>query len=193
CVPHFYEKSSDARILEATGADAVVRPSIAKSPEALKQILDDIGSAGFVLAGSLHAAIVACAYGAPFCYFDGGVVDLPFKWRDFSASVNIGTFFASNVAEGQAAYESLIRPRLRKPLLFPILAAAPFRVQSAQLLKAALHDAERLGARDPIDVEALSRFIDVAGSDLAAVGSEPHRRAIADAMQALTMADERTN
>jgi len=61
CVPHFYEKSSDARILEATGADAVVRPSIAKSPEALKQILDDIGSAGFVLAGSLHAAIVACA------------------------------------------------------------------------------------------------------------------------------------
>ncbi len=185
CVPHFHEKSSDAQILETTGADAVVRPSIAKSPEALTQILDDIGSAGFVLAGSLHAAIVACAYGAPFCYFDGGVVDLPFKWRDFSASVNIGTFFANNVAEGQAAYESLIRPRLRKPLLFPILAAAPFRVQSAQLLKAALHDAERLGGRDPIDVGAFSRFVELADRDIAAIAAESHRLTLAAAEKSL--------
>ena len=185
CVPHFHEKSSDARILETTGADAVVRPSIAKSPEALKQILDDIGSAGFVLAGSLHAAIVACAYGTPFCYFDGGVVDLPFKWRDFSASVNIGTFFANNVAEGQTVYESLIRPRLRKPLLFPILAAAPFRVQSAQLLKAALHDAERLGARDPIDVGAFSTFVKFADHDIAAIAAEFHRLTLAAAEESL--------
>jgi len=189
CLPHFLDENSEGRLLEMTGADVIVRPSVANSPEALTEILDEISSADFVLAGSLHAAIAACAYGVPFCYFDSGYVDLPFKWRDFSASVNIGTSFVDNVAEGRKIYETTIRPRLHRPLLFPILAAAPFRVRPPQLLRAALHDAERLSAREQIDVDAFSRFIDLAGSDIAAVGSESHRRAIADAMQALTLAE----
>ncbi len=178
CVPHFLDKNSDERLAASTGAEVVVRPSIANSTEALTEILDEIASADFVLAGSLHAGIVACAYGVPFCYFDGGYLDLPFKWRDFSASINIGTFFVNNVADGRNIYDTTIRPRLRKPLLFPILAAAPFRARSAPLLKAALHDAERLGAKDRIDVEAFSSFIALAGSDIAAVGSEAHRRTL---------------
>src|SRR5208283_4853118 len=51
-----------------------------------------------------------------------------------------------------------------------------------------LHDAERLSARERIDVDAFSSFIDLAGSDIAAIGSESHRRAIADAAQSLTLA-----
>ncbi len=185
CSPHFRDATCDERLLESTGAEVIVRPSIANSPEALTQIVDELASADFVLAGSLHAAIVASAYDVPFCYFDNGNVDLPFKWRDFSASVNIGTFFVDNIAEGKRIYETAIRPRLRKLLLFPILAAAPFRARPQPLLKAALHDAERLGARDPIDLEAFSRFVDLAESDIAAVGSEFHRRAIVESEQRL--------
>ncbi len=161
CAPHFLDKNSDQHLLELTGADVIVRPAIANSCEALTQILDELASAEFVLAGSLHAAIAACAYGVSFCYFDDGNVDIPFKWRDFSASVNIGTFFVDNIAEGKKIYEAAIRPRLRTPLLFPILAAAPFRVHPELMLKAALHDAERLGKRDRIDVEALSLLVDL--------------------------------
>src|SRR5208282_345684 len=87
--------------------------------------------------------------------------------------------------EGQTVYESLIRPRLRKPLLFPILAAAPFRVQSAQFLKTALHDAERLGARDPIDVGAFSTFVEFADRDIAAIAAESHRLTLAAAEESL--------
>ena len=185
CVPHILDNHSDEYLLDSTGAEVIVRPSIANSPEALTTILDEIVSAEFILAGSLHAAIIACAYDVPFCYFDSGYVDVPFKWRDFSASVNIGTFFVDRVSEGRKIYETLVLPRLRRPLLFPILAAAPFRVRSAQLLAAALHDAERLGARARIDIEAFSAFVDLANHEVAVEGSEPYRRNLSEAEERL--------
>ena len=40
-----------------------------------------IVAAEFVLAGALHAAVVACAYDVPFAYYDSGDIDLPFKCR----------------------------------------------------------------------------------------------------------------
>lgn len=158
CIPHFLDPATDNRLREITGADVVVRPSINKSSEALTKILDEIASADFVLAGSLHAAIIACAYNVPFCYFDVGYVDVPFKWRDFSASINIGSFFVDNVADGRKIYDGVIRDRLQKPLLFPILAAAPFQVRSLHLLQAARHDAQQLGLKFDPDVEAFAHF-----------------------------------
>ncbi len=159
CSPHILDPSSDEDLVASTGADLIVRASIANSLNALVETLDDLASAEFVLAGSLHSAVVACAYGVPFCYLDRGHVDIPFKWRDFSASIRVGTFFVDNIAEGQRIYETAIRPRLNKPLLFPILAAAPFRVRPDALLRAALNDAKTTGT--PVDPGALSAFLSV--------------------------------
>ena len=161
CVPHFHDRKSDEDLLARTKADVIVRPAIANSPEALTGILDEIASAEFVLAGSLHAAIVAAAYDVPFCYMDDGHLDVPFKWRDFSASMDIGTFLVDRVAEGRRLYDECIRPRLRKPLLFPILAAAPFRVRREHLMAAALHDVQGSSKSGAIDVEAFSKYLDL--------------------------------
>ncbi len=185
CAPHIHERATDDDLRKLTGADVVVRPSIDKSFAALATILDEIASAEFVLAGSLHSAIVACAYGVPFCYFDSGYVDLPFKWRDFSASINIGTFFVDNVAEGRRTYDALIGARLSKPLLFPILAAAPFVVGTQHLLKAALHDSQQIGADRPLETAAFEKLVDLANKGKPILADETASRALANAQLAL--------
>ncbi|MGV7031566.1 hypothetical protein [Methylobacterium symbioticum] len=144
CVPHFLDSRSDADLLQRTGADLIIRPGVARSERAVLDFIDAITSASFVLAGSLHAAIVACAYDVPFGYLDTGFVDIPFKWRDFSALVGIGTSFCDCVADARAIYEQVNRPRLRKPPLLPMLAVAPFSVRLDMLLKAYHYDMQNL-------------------------------------------------
>ncbi|WP_188079338.1 glycosyltransferase [Xanthobacter oligotrophicus] len=186
CAPHFHESATDDQLQKLTGADVIVRPAIDRSPTALKILLDEIATSDFVLAGSLHAAIVACAYGVPFCYFDSGYVDVPFKWRDFSASVNIGTFFVDNVAEGRQTYETAIRPRLRKPLLFPILAAAPFAVRTRYLFDAALLDSQQIGGDRQLAKDVLASFADAANNGIALFDQQSILAKLADADRALT-------
>ncbi len=173
CVPHILDKTADDELLRITGADLILRPSIAKTHEALLAIIDDIASAEFILAGSLHAAVFACAYERPFCYFDNGHIDIPFKWRDFSASVHIGTFFVASVDEGRRVYETLIVPRLQRPLLFPLLASAPFCVKTEYLFAAALYDAKRQHRSDDFYPAALSTMIDMANKSITAYGVDP--------------------
>ena len=141
CVPHFLDRKTDEAILAESGADLVVRPSVDNSRDALKAILDDIASADFVLAGSLHAAIVACAYDRPFAYYDAGHVDIPFKWRDFAASIGVSPLYVGNVADGESIYAQFLKSRIVKPALFPLLAGAPFVAKLPMLLAAARHDA----------------------------------------------------
>jgi len=136
CVPHFYDRASDARILEQSGADFVVRPQLPASLDALLKMIDVICSAEFVLAGALHAAIIACAYRRPFAFYIEDYIDLPFKWLDFAASVHIPAVFARNVPEGSRAWATLLAPALRRPLLLPILAAFPGVLHSGLLDKA---------------------------------------------------------
>lgn len=141
CIPHYHDPKDDAAILHATGVDLILRPQIKNDLGALQEIIDDIASADFVLAGSLHAAIVACAYDRPFCFYDSGHVDIPFKWRDFAASIGLSTYFVGNVADGRSIYAQFIDKRISKPPLFPILAGAPFLAKMPMLLAAARHDA----------------------------------------------------
>ncbi len=143
CMPHINDSMSDSVLLERTGANAVVRPTVPRSIEALLDTIDAIAAADFVLAGALHAAIVACAYQRPFAYYDSQCIDLPFKWLDFSASIDIPTVFVRTVAEGRRAWEALIAPALQRPKLAPILAAFPGEVQTGLLEKARLWDMAR--------------------------------------------------
>lgn len=144
CVPHFYDRASEEKLLEQSGADFVVRPNLPASLDALLKMIDVICSAEFVLAGALHAAIIACAYRRPFAYYIQDYIDLPFKWLDFSASVNIPAVFARDVQEGRRAWQALIAPALRRPPLAPILAEFPGTLQPGLLDRAEIWDRDHV-------------------------------------------------
>jgi hypothetical protein len=140
CVPHINDKKSDEELLKLSGTEMVLRPTTKNSLTDLERIIDQIASAKFVLAGSLHAAIIACAYDVPFAFWDNGHVDIPFKWRDTAALLDISASFVPNLKEGKQIYDSQIKPRLKKPPMLPMLKVAPFVVRPAVLLRAAVSD-----------------------------------------------------
>lgn len=130
CVPHFLEKKSDAALLEMSRAQAILRPNLPNRMESLLSFVDAIASARFVLAGALHAAIVAYAYGRPFAYFDSGYIDVPFKWADFAASIQMPCHFAMTVEEGLGAFD-MQSSQYKMPSLIDLLACAPYKPPKA--------------------------------------------------------------
>jgi hypothetical protein len=70
CIPHIHDTKPHAELLKISGADLVLRPEISATEQELRRMLDKIASASFVLTGALHAAIIACAYGRPFAFWD---------------------------------------------------------------------------------------------------------------------------
>lgn len=129
CMPHISSDAGDASLLQESGADLVVRSAIAPTQEACKAIVDTIASAGFVLTGSLHGAILAFAYGVPFAYFRGRPIDVPFKWVDFSSSIGFDCEFVDNVEDGKRFHQ---RNAGRKTALSVegLLDVAPFPLRS---------------------------------------------------------------
>ncbi len=156
CVPHFDDRKTDEELLAGAGTDMVVRPGVANTFDALERLLDEIAGARFVLAGSLHAAIAACAYDVPFAFWDDGHVDIPFKWRDLAASIDIPAAFVANRQQGETVYEGVLRPVLRKPKLLPILEVCPFYVRPSALVAALAADG-MLSAREAATVAASLR------------------------------------
>jgi hypothetical protein len=136
CMPHFYDASTDRTILQNSGADLILRPKLPASMELLLKAIDVICSVDFVLAGALHAAIIACAYGKPFAFYAGAHIDLPFKWMDFSASINVPTVFVRNADEGGRAWEFLLAPVLQRPGLAALLQVFPGEIQPGLLAAA---------------------------------------------------------
>ncbi|HET6222434.1 MAG TPA: polysaccharide pyruvyl transferase family protein, partial [Dongiaceae bacterium] len=124
-----------AQQLEETGCDVVLSPRIDGRLEALERLINQIASASLVLAGSLHAAIVACVYGVPFAFYNSGHIDCPFKWIDFAASVGMDAQFVQSVAQ----YRECIEPSGQRPVLppvAPLLQRAPFTLRAGCLEKA---------------------------------------------------------
>jgi hypothetical protein len=140
CVPHFQDDRSDVELLHISGADVVVRPWITARITEVGKILDLIASASSVLSASLHRAIAAFAYQRPVAFWSNGIIELPFKWADFAASVSAPTEFAGNVARGREVYEDQLVSNLRHPPLTPILEVCPFIVRPAARLRALVHD-----------------------------------------------------
>jgi hypothetical protein len=136
CIPHFHDPAPDRDILAQTGADLILRPNLPASQAVLLKAIDVICAADFVLAGALHAAIIACAYGRPFAFYIDDFIDLPFKWLDFSASVNIPAVFARNVTEGRRSWQTLLAPALQPPMLAPMLRVFPGNIQPGLLDRA---------------------------------------------------------
>ena len=144
-VPHFHESRTDEALRAASGVDAVLRPNLRNSPLAVIDFIDAVSRASFVLAGSLHAAITAAAYGVPFAFWDNGAVNLPFKWRDFAASIEIPCVFHPTLAGARAWFAREAAATLRLPPLSPMLAVAPLPVRPELFGEAIRRDVRRHG------------------------------------------------
>jgi hypothetical protein len=95
-------------------ADTVLSPVVVDRHDII-EIVRTISGARFVLAGSMHAAIVAHAYGVPFAALDAGYVDCPAKWGDWFASIGLDDpVFVGDVFEGREWYSS-VRHLLKDP------------------------------------------------------------------------------
>jgi hypothetical protein len=140
CVPHFNDPKDDETLLDRSGADLVVWPKIPATLAAIEEFTDMIVGARFVLTGALHAAVIAAAYNVPFAYMDNGHVDIPFKWHDFAASVNIPPHFTQHVQDGLRIYNESMLPRLKKPKLMPILRMCPFFIRPSVMVRALVAD-----------------------------------------------------
>lgn len=134
CVPHYNEPVPGEELRKRAGADFLLTPRVADMAH-LEALIDRISGASFVLAGSLHAAIVACAYGVPFGFWDTGFVDVPFKWQDFAASLDVKVPFSSSVDEAKVCYETF-GPHIRRPSVAALLATCPFAVRPSLLARA---------------------------------------------------------
>ena len=182
-VPHFHDRRDDEELLSLSGAQALLRPNLPNRREALLDMVDAIAGARFVLAASLHAAITACAYGVPFAFWDSGAIDLPFKWRDFSASIGIPCAFHTRLADAEAWYAREAASAISIPVLWPMLAAAPLPARPAILLAVIRRDLERHGTA-ALTTAAVPRD---AGVMLGAIASElrESRRLLGDVADAV--------
>jgi hypothetical protein len=140
CMPHIADPKGDDELLKMSGAQAVVRPAVKNDVEELRKLLDVIASAEFLLTGSLHGAIFACAYNVPFAFWDNGHLDISFKWRDFAGSVGIPSVFVRNVEDGLKAYAELIAPVITRPKTFPLLSDSPIEVRPSVLVRSLVMD-----------------------------------------------------
>jgi len=160
CVPHILDPRSDDEILALTGCDDVLRAALPPSRQALHTFIDQVASAEFVLAGAMHAAVIAAGYGRPFAFWNNGHLDLPFKWADLAASLSIGDVFAPDLASGRAVHAERIRPALRLPPLWPLLASAPLAIRPEAAMRVLQHEWRGQPAADDLS-RRLSQWTDL--------------------------------
>lgn len=107
-VPHISDEKRHEMQAKDIGVDEVVQAETTDIAS-LTELIQAISAASFVLAGSMHAAIVAHAYGVPFAFFmrEGGYLDCPPKWEDWLSSVSVPPVqpvFVQNFADGLQWY-----------------------------------------------------------------------------------------
>jgi hypothetical protein len=101
------EGEYDQNSIHELKADALFSP-VVESHEDILDFIQKISGARFVLAGSMHAAMVAHAYGVPFACLMSDVVDCPPKWFDWFAAEGLGNpVFVKDVIEGRAWYNTV--------------------------------------------------------------------------------------
>ncbi|SDN52429.1 Polysaccharide pyruvyl transferase, partial [Methylobacterium phyllostachyos] len=135
CIPHFHEKRSDRELLDLCGCELVLRPNIAPGNDAIKSFIDALCSASFVLTASLHGAITAAAYGRPFAFWNIGWLDLPTKWQDTAALLNIPFQLCTTVEEAETFFREEVVQNYRRPPTWQLLSRAPFPLKPVALLK----------------------------------------------------------
>lgn len=170
CIPHYSETKSYMHIRNETGADEVISPIVADFGD-VERLIDCITSASFVLCGSLHAAIVACAYNVPFAFFESGAIDAPFKWHDFASSIGYEVRFFSGVSSGLDHYIHQSN-RLRRPDLTAIIGCCPYNLPLDIVLKCII---EQGGCKEPAVTHLLNASGDLTRSRISSLGAASAR------------------
>jgi glycosyltransferase involved in cell wall biosynthesis len=159
CIPHFHDNRSDEVLRKLSGCDLVLRPNIANNPTEIRLFIDAIGSSEFVLSAAMHGALTAAAYGIPFAFWDNGQIDLPFKWKDVAALLQISPKFCTEINAAREHYETQIRPVMKVPSLWESLAVAPLLLRPSGLLKVLRYELSgRVGQEA---VQEIDRLIEV--------------------------------
>lgn len=103
-VPHIMDPERLEYDAELLGVDEVVQPEV-KSIAEVKNLVAKLSGASFVLAGAMHAGIVAHMQEVPFAPFGGGYVDCEPKWQDWLASIRVENVkFVKDVNDGMDWY-----------------------------------------------------------------------------------------
>jgi GT2 family glycosyltransferase/glycosyltransferase involved in cell wall biosynthesis/SAM-dependent methyltransferase len=170
-VPHFLDTRSDEELRQLSGCSRVLRPNIPNRMTAITDFIDELVGSEFVLCGSLHAAITAAAYGKPFAFWNSGNIDIPFKWRDFAASLSIPCEFHERIESARIHYASEIAPRLQMPVLWPLLVAAPMAIRPDAFAKVARLDVSRHGP-SALHARAQSQFSEVLHAQMSQLALE---------------------
>jgi hypothetical protein len=112
CVRHIMDTSDyTPNTIFEYKADAMFTP-VVEDRDDLIAFAEKISGARFVLAGAMHAAIVAHAYGVPFALLGGEYINCPSKWADWLASVDLGDpVWVDTVVEGREWYNSVVRDK----------------------------------------------------------------------------------
>jgi hypothetical protein len=112
-VPHVLDRQAWQYLAEDFGVDFVEEAKVQTRVDVLEKI-EKFANADFVLAGSMHACIVAEFFDVPFAPFMGHHVDCPPKWFDWLGSIGYSDArlkFVNNLNEGWDWYDEYIRPR----------------------------------------------------------------------------------
>jgi hypothetical protein len=148
CIPHINDLRSDEELLALGKGDAILRTEILDNQAAFLRFIDSVTSASFVLSASLHGAIVAAAYGRPFAFWSNGQLDIPTKWEDFALYANLEMHGSETVTHAKGYYRRKIKPKLKLPSIWPLLANAPCQVKPAALLQVLRYELMREGEVD---------------------------------------------
>jgi hypothetical protein len=90
------------------GVDALFTPVVEDKQDIL-DLIEKISGARFVLAGAMHAAIIAHAYKVPFALLDTGFIDCPPKWEDWLLSVGVTQIeWVDNIIDGRKWYKDAV-------------------------------------------------------------------------------------
>lgn len=109
CVRHITDRTErGVNTIHELGVDAMFSPAVEDEADMI-EFIQKISGSRFVLAGSLHAAILAHAYGVPFALFGGSRVDCPPKWEDWLASIDVTDVeWVDNIRDGRDWYNSAV-------------------------------------------------------------------------------------
>lgn len=130
-VPHVHHPDPTERDLAGCPDYLIKSPAIPNSAEACEEFVDAVASARFVMANAMHAAIVALAYGTPFCFWGGSYINHPFKWSDFTSGVGFKMDFVASFKEAERMYDRIRPDQAYATMnLDPLLDVAPYRVVS---------------------------------------------------------------
>lgn len=156
-VPHINDTNRLKYKCDDVGCDEIIQPTT-RNIDDLIRLVKQISSSTFVLAGAMHAAIVAHAYGVPFAFYKSnkdGFIDCPPKWADWLSSISYSNKlinFVDNSFEGYLWWQS-VQAQLHYNKLMPIIKAFSKIGQVRSSIKKKASIVDSVGLRSTISLK----------------------------------------